>query len=146
MKVIYSLSEAQIKQLHHLYQFEWWTKDRSLQDTRKVIEGSQVTIGLIDEKSNLQGFARVITDFTFKALIFDIIISKENRNMGLAKKLIHLIKTHAELKEVQHFELYCHPDLIGFYEQNGFTSDIDGIQLMRLNNTSSCAQKYQVNP
>ena len=134
MEVTFSLTENQIRQLHNLYQNEWWTKGRSLEDTRKCIKGSQICIGLIDENSNLQGFARVITDFTFKALIFDIIIDEKHRNAGLGTTILNLIKTHKELEKVKHFELYCHPDLVEFYAKFGFSSDIDDIVLLRCKN------------
>ena len=53
------------------------TNKRTLEDTKLCINGSQICIGIIDENDNLFGFARILTDFIYKALIFDIIISNE---------------------------------------------------------------------
>lgn len=41
----------------------------------------------------LVAYARVLTDFTFKALIFDVIVSENQRGCGLGDKLTELIKT-----------------------------------------------------
>jgi len=131
MKEIYALTSKQMEQLHHLYQNQWWTKDRSLEETIKGVEGSQVCIGLVDKNDTLKGFARVITDFTFKALIFGLIIAEECRNSGLGEQLISLIKNDEKLIEVKHFELYCLPELEAFYKQHGFSDDIGDIKLLR---------------
>jgi len=79
----------------------------------------------------LIGFSRVLTDFTFKALIFDIIIAKEHRKKGLGNRLIESIKNHESLKRVKHFELYCLPDMFSLYEVHGFSGDLGEIKLMR---------------
>jgi len=41
------------------------------------------------------------------------------------------IVEHPDLRAVRHFELYCLPELRGFYERWGFSSDVGGIVLMR---------------
>lgn len=130
MEVIYELSESHIQDLHDLYKDEWWTNQRSLEETRKCVQGSQVCIGLI-ENGLLIGFVRVITDFTFKALIFDLIINSKYRNLKLGKKLMGLVKNHEKLKGVTHFELYCLPELIDFYKRFEFSEEIGDIKLLR---------------
>ena len=133
MEVIYKLSDNYIQDLHELYKSEWWTNKRSLAQTKKCVEGSQIVIGLV-ENNKLIGFVRVITDYTFKALIFDLILKKEYRNKNLGQKLMHLIKKHEKLKDIAHFELYCLPELIEFYKQFNFSEEIGGIKLLRCNN------------
>ena len=124
MKVIYELNEQQIKDLHELYQREWWTKGRSLIDTKACVEGSQICIGVVDASGRLQGFSRVLTDYTFKALIFDLIVSERQRGTGLGDKLMEFIMNHEQLRPVKHFELYCLPELYAFYENFGFSPDV----------------------
>lgn len=134
MEIISELSTKQIGQLHELYQNEWWTEGRSLEDTTKCVNGSQLCIGLINDAGDLQGFARVITDFTFKALIFDIIVSSDIRGQGMSNVLLDNIKNHESLSSVKHFELYCLPELHDFYTKHGFSADVGGIHLLRLVN------------
>jgi predicted GNAT family N-acyltransferase len=92
MNVTYTLSEKNIEELHTLYQKEWWTKDRTLDETKKVVSRSQMNIGILDDNKTLIGYARVLTDFTFKALIFDVIVAEHHRGEGLGQKLMALIK------------------------------------------------------
>ena len=131
MEVIETLNEVQIKELHALYQIEWWTKGRTLTETEACVKGSQICLGLVDNKGALKGFARVLTDYVFKALILDLIVSYEQRNMRLGSQLLSLIKNHPKLKKVKHFELYCLPEMFSFYEKHGFSSDVGEIKLMR---------------
>lgn len=131
MDVIYKLSPQHISELHELYQNEWWTKGRTLKESEQCVEGSQVCIGLIDEAGTLQGFARVLTDYIFKALIFDVIVSPKYRGKGLGDKLVNLVKNHQKLSNVKCFELYCLPELTDFYDKHNFTTDVGNISLMR---------------
>lgn len=131
MTVIYNFSEKHIEQLHQLYKSVWWSKERSLTDTINCLQGSQVCIGILDNNENLIGFTRVISDFTFKAIIFDVIVTVENRGNGLGPQLINLVKSHQALTAVKHFELYCLPDMESFYADLGFSTDVGGIKLMR---------------
>lgn len=134
MKIIETFTPELISQVYHLYQIEWWTKGRTLAETRSVIEGSQICLAAIDENGSLQAFARIITDFTFKALIFDVIVSESSRGSGLGQLLMQNIKQHPKLKLVKHFELYCLPELEAFYQQHGYSNEVNGVQLMRLKN------------
>lgn len=134
MNVIYNLTENHIAQLHALYQQEWWTKGRTLMEARNCVAGSQICVGLINAKDELVGFARVLTDFTFKALIFDVIVREDHRKVGLGATLLSLITSHEKLQEVKHFELYCLPEMQAFYGKHGFTSDTGEVRLMRFTN------------
>lgn len=83
-------------------------------------------------KTQLIGFARVLTDYTIKALIFDVIIDREYRGYGLGKQIMETILQHGQLQGVQQFELYCLPEMEAFYESKfGFSSNVGGITLMR---------------
>lgn len=129
--IIYQLDEQHLQQLHELYQNEWWTKGRSLEATRKCISHSQIRIGILNNSGDLIGFARVLTDFTFKALIFDVIVAPAYRDQGLGDKLVSLILNHEQLREVRSFELYCLPELMPFYVRHGFSDEVGAIKLMR---------------
>jgi len=120
------------EQLHRLYLEEWWTHRRGLDDVRRMLDGSDVVIGLVDEDSErLAGFARVITDFVYKALVLDVIVDKGYRETGLGARLMDELIGHPRLEGVLHFELYCRPELVPFYERWGFTSDLGELQFMR---------------
>ena len=131
MRIVHQLDEARIAQLHAFFAREWWTVGRSLDETRRCVEGSQVRIGLLDDAGDLLGFARVVTDYTFKALIFDVIVTDAYRGKGLGDRLVELVLEHPDLARVRHFELYCQPDVAPFYERHGFSTEVGGVRLMR---------------
>ena len=64
MNVTYNLSDKNIEELYNLYQKEWWTKGRSLQETTDCVNGSQINIGIVNNENSLVAYARVLTDFT----------------------------------------------------------------------------------
>ncbi len=131
MKIIYNFSENHVKQVYQLYKEVWWGEERSIEDTIKCVKGSQICIGILDNDENLIGFTRVISDFIYKAIIFDVIVSVEHKSNGLGKELMNLVKAHEKLKRVKHFELYCLPEMVPFYTGFGFSTDVAGIKLMR---------------
>lgn len=129
-----TLTQAHIRQLHALYQNESWSKGRSLEETISCIQGSGLYIALLDAEDNLAAFARVLSDYIFKAIIFDVIVHEQYRGDGLGDRLIELIKNNPRLSRVKHFELYCVPELHTFYERHGFTTDVNNMRLMRYTN------------
>lgn len=134
MTIIYQFSDQNIKQVHLLYKGVWWGKERTLEDTTNCVKGSQICIGILDSEDNLIGFTRIISDFIYKAIIFDVIVSETHRGNGLGQRLMNLIKNHELLKRVKHFELYCLPEMEAFYSSFGFSTEVGGIKLMRCTN------------
>jgi GNAT superfamily N-acetyltransferase len=127
------LTDAQAEDLHRLYQHEWWTQERSLSQVRSLLRHSDLVVAFCESESRrLVAFARVITDFTIKALILDVIVAREYRKGGLGQKLLDAIVTHASLESVGHLELYCRPELVPFYERWGFSDALGSLRFMRL--------------
>ncbi|MGF1734209.1 GNAT family N-acetyltransferase [Photobacterium satsumensis] len=131
MKIINDFSHERVKQVHDLYKQVWWAKDRTLEDTHACVRGSQVCIGILDEADQLVGFVRVLSDFVFKALIFDVIVCSTYRGTGLGKKLMQQVETHDGLKKIKHFELYCLPEMESYYNSLGFSAEVGGVRLLR---------------
>ena len=126
MKIVEKLNQKYLQQLHKLYSQEWWCKDRTLIQTQKVVENSSLIVGIIDKYDNLIAFARVLSDFTFKAFIFDVIVAKEHRGKGLSDKLLSAILNHNKLKNIETIELYCLPEMKPLYAKYGF-KEVEGL-------------------
>jgi GNAT superfamily N-acetyltransferase len=131
VETVAQLSEAQIADLERLYQGEWWTQGRERADIRRMLAHSVVVAFCETDGRRLVAFARVLTDYVYKALIFDVIVDPAYRGTGLGRMLIDAIVNHPDLREVRHFELYCLPELVPFYEQWGFTDDLGRLRFMR---------------
>ena len=126
------LTDSQIEQLWGLYQGEWWTRGRVLEDIRRVLEHSDVVVAFAEsDTGRLAAFARILTDYVFKALVFDVIVAPAHRGTGAGRMLLDAIVAHPALRAVRHFELYCLPELVPFYRKWGFTDDLGALRFMR---------------
>lgn len=119
-----ALSEAQTVQLHALYQGEWWSAGRTLEEVRTMLLHSQFLFAVpCPASGELLAFARVITDHVFKAFVFDVIVHPGHRSAGLGSLLVEHITGHPVLSRVRHIELYCLPERAAFYRRHGFTAE-----------------------
>lgn len=126
------LSEAQVLDLHRLYQGVWWARERQLPDIRRMLQHCEVVAFCDSESRRLVAFARIVTDYVYKALVLDVIVDESLRGQGLGLALMDAITRHPALAEVRHFELYCRPELVDVYRRWGFTRELGELQFMRL--------------
>lgn len=106
--------------LYNIYKCGWWTKDRSQNDVITAFKNSNIFIGACNEEGELIAFVRILSDFIFKAFIFDLIVRDDYRGAGVGEQLVARITSHKKLKEVQSFELYCPDQIASFYEKLDF--------------------------
>lgn len=118
-------SSAHVDQLHALYQNEWWSHDRTVEQTQKAIAGSSLNFGFVNRDTDeLVAYTRVLSDFVLKAIISDVIVRPDFRNHGLGARLMEAVLSHPALAEVKRFELSCLPEMEPFYARWGFTADL----------------------
>ena len=130
-RYIYSFAEPiNPEDLHSLLQQTSWADSRSPLDIQQMLDRSQITLGVWDQ-DQLIGFARVITDDLYRALIDDVVVDAAYRKQSIASDMLEKI-----LKRTQHIELImldCDANLTGFYSKFGFASK--GGASMELRNT-----------
>jgi predicted GNAT family N-acyltransferase len=120
-------------ELMELYRHEWWTDQRQEEDVAHMLQHTDLVVGVCAEPGGqLVGFARVLTDRTYKAVIFDVIVAKAHRGTGLGRTLMQYVVDHPTLAQVRHIELYCKPELIPFYEQCGFAKPEPEMYFLRV--------------
>ena len=105
---------------------EWWCSTRNLSDVKRLFGDQNINflIGATDPQDTHEkviGFARVLTDYVYKAMIFDVIVAASHRKAGLGRKIIERIIADKKLKDVTSFELYCPESIRPFYEKIGFS-------------------------
>ena len=130
-RIVETLTESQVSDLMDLYKNEFWSDKRTREDVVKMLASTDVIIGLVDECDRLIGITRVLTDFVYRAMIFDVIIKPTHRKMGLGAKLMDAVLNHPRLQTVEHFYLNCLPNMIPFYERWGFSDDVGEIKFLR---------------
>ncbi|MDQ0219786.1 GNAT family N-acetyltransferase [Peribacillus cavernae] len=133
-KVVEELNDKQLDDLHRLFKNEWWTTTRQPTEIKRMVDNSSLVIGLINnETEELIGFARVITDTIYRAFIFDVIANENYRNNGIGTALMNSILEHPLVRDVDRVELYCPDRLVPYYEKVGFSTNVNGSNLMRYN-------------
>lgn len=70
------------------------------------------------------GFSRILTDFVYRATVYDVIIKPSYRKMGLGAKLLDAIINHPQVIAIELLVLYCLPEMIPFYQRWDFMTDV----------------------
>ncbi len=81
------------------------------------------------------GFARVITDRTEFASLWDVIIDEAHRKKGLGKTLMTYVLAHTELQGIFRWFLMTE-DAHGLYQRYGFKSEAYNPYIMMKTNSS----------
>lgn len=115
-----------------LFSTQWWSSDRTANDVILMLAGGDIVVAAVDRTSDRAvGFARVITDFTYVALILDVIVAPEFRGCGIGARIMESVVTHPRLTGVRSLELVCQPDVVDFCGRWGFTERVGQSRLMR---------------
>ena len=117
LEVVESLTESQLADLCRLYQSEWWTGDRTTEGVRAMLENTSLMIGLVDQEGRLVAFCRVLTDFVYRGMLYDVMVDPELRGQGLGRRLMDVLAEHPRLRGIECLWLACKEDKEPFYEK-----------------------------
>lgn len=131
IQFIATLDGAQQQDLLALYRNEFWCHSRRLPDVEKMLRHTDILIGAVSEQNKLIGFVRVLTDYVYKATIYDLIVHPQYRKQGLGEQLMEQVMNHPDLQGVAAFDLHCLPAMHGFYAKWGFSTDLGELTFMR---------------
>lgn len=107
-------------ELLRLYAQAPWAAGRSLEDTREMLQNTDLALSVWDGP-RLVGFGRVLTDYVYRASIWDVIVDKQYQGQDIGTQIMQRILQHPSLKRVELFWL-CTRDKQAFYEKLGFSS------------------------
>lgn len=106
--------------LVHLYAFASWASTRTIDGARHMLAHTDLAISAWDG-DRLIGFGRVLTDYVYRASIWDVIVHPEYQGQDIGTQIMERILHHPDLKQVELFWL-CTRDKQAFYEKLGFSS------------------------
>ena len=115
--------------LLELYKTTWWALNRSPEDVSKALGHSHPVVSAWDG-ALLVGFTRVISDRTYRATIWDVIVRPSHQGRGIGKELVEFVLKHPDLKSVSNFLLLT-KDKHAFYERFGFESEREMAMILR---------------
>ncbi len=95
-----------------------WAKDRKKSDIKKMLANSNVIVTLWD-KNQLIGFGRATTDKVYRAVLWDIVISKNVQRIGFGKILLEALINDKQIQSVEKIYLMT-TNSQDFYKQLGF--------------------------
>jgi N-acetylglutamate synthase-like GNAT family acetyltransferase len=96
-----------------------WARGRAMEDIQRMLAETDVIISAWDGVQ-LVGFARVLTDYVYRASIWDVIVNVSYQDQDIGKGLVKRILGHTSLVQVELFWL-CTRRYQGFYASLGFS-------------------------
>lgn len=108
-------------QLVRLYTYAPWATGRTVQDAREMLAQTDLVLTAWDG-TRLVGFGRVLTDYVYRASIWDVIVDPDYQGQDIGSQIMQRILHHPDLKQVELFWL-CTRDKQAFYEKLGFTTN-----------------------
>ena len=96
-----------------------WAKNRTVADAAEMLRQSDLVICAWDG-DRLVGFGRVLTDFVYRATIWDVIVDQAYQKQGIGTQVVQRMLNHPRLNKVELFWLCTRRP--GFYEKLGFSS------------------------
>ena len=108
-------------QLVRLYACAPWASGRAADQTREMLAHTDLAISAWDG-DRLVGFGRVLTDYVYRASIWDVIVHPDYQGREIGTDIVQQILHHPDLKQVELFWL-CTRDKQAFYEKLGFSSN-----------------------
>lgn len=117
--VTFSEKLPEASQLVRLFHQAPWAKARSLEETRDMLSHTDLALCAWDG-DQLVGFGRVLSDFVYRATIWDVIVDHAYQKQGIGTEIVQRILHHPRLTKVELFWLCTRRP--GFYEKLGFSS------------------------
>lgn len=106
-------------QLLGLFHQAPWAQDRTAEETEEMLRHTDLAVCAWD-RERLVGFGRVLTDFVYRATIWDVIVDRAYQKQGIGSEIVRRILDHPRLQRVELFWLCTRRP--GFYEKLGFSS------------------------
>jgi GNAT superfamily N-acetyltransferase len=96
----------------------YWGRDRTRAQMEQAVAHC-LCVGLYAPDASQAGFARVISDFTFRAHLADVVVLAPHRGRGLGKAMVGAVLEHPALRDIRTWTLGTQ-DAQGLYARFGF--------------------------
>lgn len=108
-----------LHQLLALFEQTDWACGRTMEDAERMLAHTDLVITAWEDE-RLVGCGRVLTDFVYRASIWDVIVDRLYHDRDIGKGIVNRILAHPSLSRVELFWL-CTRRYQGFYASLGFS-------------------------
>lgn len=124
--------QINLEELEQLCDSVGWVR-RPLRKVKFALENSFLIVSIFKMNENnkrLVGFARVTSDGSFNATVWDVVIHPDFQGNGLGKLLMNQVIKELRQYDISTITLFADPEVVKFYKQIGFIVDPDEVKGM----------------
>jgi ribosomal protein S18 acetylase RimI-like enzyme len=114
-------------ELQDLYRYTQWGRSRSVEGIEVMLTNSTMCFSARGE-DKLVGFCRIVTDFIYRASLWDVIVHPAHQGQGLGSALVDYALTHPAIKKIPLIVTYTN-EWIPFMTSRGFKAQ-EGVMMM----------------
>lgn len=132
MRATRELTPSDAPALTRLYDEYDWFADRDVDDVRVALRETELALGVevgSGETRELVAAARVLTDYQFYGVVYDVVVAADRRGEGVGERLMSAVVDHPDLQALPGLSLLCRRGLVPFYESVGFEADGGAVEL-----------------
>ncbi|MDR1379009.1 MAG: GNAT family N-acetyltransferase [Synergistaceae bacterium] len=116
-------------ELQDLYRYTTWGRSRSVEGIDAMLRGSGMCFSARSQEK-LVGFCRAVTDFIYRASLWDVVVHPEHQGRGLGSALVDYALTHPAIKNIPMVITYT-DEWIPFMTSRGFESREGAMVVLR---------------
>lgn len=113
--------------LQDLYRFTRWGRSRSIEQIEMMLEGTSMCFS-VRHLGRLAAFCRILTDFVFRASLWDIMVHPDHQGKGLGSSLLDYALLHPKIRDIPLIITYT-SELSPFLSRLGFRHE-DGVMML----------------
>jgi GNAT superfamily N-acetyltransferase len=122
-----SIRAVRAIELQELFRFTHWGRSRSLEQIERMLCGTDICFS-IRRDDRLVAFCRMLTDFVFRASIWDILVHPDHQGKGVGSQLMSYALGHPSVRDIPVITSFA-SDLVSFLKRSGFEHR-DGLMVL----------------
>ncbi|MDO4785763.1 MAG: GNAT family N-acetyltransferase [Fretibacterium sp.] len=116
-------------ELQDLYRYTGWGRSRSVEGIQAMLEGTSLCFSARCQ-DKLVAFCRIVTDFVYRASLWDVIVHPAHQGKGLGSSLVDYALTHPAIRNIPMIVTYT-SQWGAFMESRGFEARPGALLLLR---------------
>ena len=113
-----------------LDQHSFWAQGRSRRQLKRMLAGSQAVVSAW-RGGRLVGFGRASSDWSFRAVLWDVVVASDQQHQGLGLRLVSTLLVAPALREVERVYLMT-TNGSGFYSRLAFAPVTSQVLMLRI--------------